>query len=139
MAKSLLDTDILSEVMRGKNERVVVNASAYVQTNRRLTISVISVAEVVKGFDRLQREADVARFLVNVEDMEVLPLTTDAAVLAGRIYGALERNGLPIGRLDPLVAAIALNEGLELVTGNTSHYERIRPLGFDLRIANWRE
>ena len=34
MAKSLLDTDILSEVMRGKNERVVVNAATYVQTNR---------------------------------------------------------------------------------------------------------
>ena len=71
--------------------------------------------------------------------MEVLPLTADAAVVAGRIYGALERSGLPIGRMDPMIAGIALSHDRELVTGNVAHYQRLSPLGFQLRITNWRQ
>ena len=125
--------------MRGKDARVVERASAYLQIHECLTISVITVAEVIKGFERLQRESEVARFMANIRMMDVLSLTVDAAIIAGRIYGTLERSGLPIGRMDPLVAAIALNNNLQLVTGNVTHYDRLRPLGFDLRISNWRE
>ena len=35
-----------------------------------------------------------------------------------------DRAGQPIGRCDPMIAAIAIIHGLELVTGNTSHYQR---------------
>src|SRR5664279_5021333 len=124
MDKAILDTDILSEVMRGKDGRVVKCASTYVQLHGCLTISVIAVAEVIKGFERLRREAEVARFMTNIQMMDVLSLSVDAAVIAGRIYGMLERKGLPIGRMDPLVAAIALSNNLQLVTGNVTHYER---------------
>ena len=31
-----------------------------------------------------------------------------------------------------MIAAIALHHGLELVTGNTSHYQRIQQLGYPL-------
>jgi predicted nucleic acid-binding protein len=37
-----------------------------------------------------------------------------------------------------MIAAIALQHGLTLITGNTTHYERIRTLGYALNIANWR-
>lgn len=50
----------------------------------------------------------------------------------------LEAQGVPIGRIDPIIAAIALRHGIALVTGNTNHYERIRSLGYDLVLANWR-
>lgn len=139
MARSLLDTDILSEIMRGKDRTVAQHASAYVTAHGRLTISAVTVVEVFKGFERLQRESDIARFMLGLGAMEVLPLTTDAAAVAGRIYGALERSGLPIGRMDPMIAGIALAHDLELVTGNVAHYLRLIPLGFDLRIANWRQ
>jgi tRNA(fMet)-specific endonuclease VapC len=61
-----------------------------------------------------------------------------AAVLAGRMYGALERTGRPIGRIDPMIAAIAASENLDLVTGNQSHYQRLVELEFPLRLTNWR-
>ncbi len=41
MAKSLLDTDILSEVLRGRDVRVVDNASNYLTTHSQLTISAV--------------------------------------------------------------------------------------------------
>jgi predicted nucleic acid-binding protein len=35
-------------------------------------------------------------------------------------------------------AAVAIQYGLELVTGNTSHYQRIQQLGYSLTLVNWR-
>jgi predicted nucleic acid-binding protein len=58
--------------------------------------------------------------------------------LAGRIYADLERTGQPIGRADPIIAGIAMQHGLLLVTGNQNHYQRIQVLGYDLKLANWR-
>ena len=68
--------------------------------------------------------------------MEAFPFAT--AELAGRIAGELERIGRPIGLADPMIAAIALTQGLELVTGNTAHFLRVQQLGYPLTLANWR-
>ena len=61
-------------------------------------------------------------FSPGLPTVEVLPLDLQSAVLAGRIYADLERTGQPIGRADPMIAALALQHGLTLVTGNLSHY-----------------
>jgi predicted nucleic acid-binding protein len=122
MAKALLDTDILSEVLRGKNDAVRRSAEVYLSQHGQLTISVLSILEVVKGFERLQRHSDLDQFLVDLGSIEVLPLMPEAAVLAGRMYGALERTGQPIGRIDPMIAATAATHNLELVSGNSAHY-----------------
>jgi tRNA(fMet)-specific endonuclease VapC len=58
--------------------------------------------------------------------------------LAGRIAGELERTGRPIGTADSMIAAIAIIQGLELVTGNTAHFHRVQMLGYPLALANWR-
>jgi tRNA(fMet)-specific endonuclease VapC len=67
-----------------------------------------------------------------------LNLESRAATLAGSIAGDLKRTGEPIGRADPFIAAIAVQAGLPLVTGNTSHFERIQALGYPLQLDNWR-
>ena len=55
-----------------------------------------------------------------------------------RITGDLIRTGQAIGMADPMIAAIAMTYGLELVTGNTGHYQRITQLGYPLTLVNWR-
>ena len=74
----------------------------------------------------------------SIASEEILVFDQTAAELAGRIAGDLERVGQPIGRADPMIAAIALEHGLELVTGNTAHYQRIEQLGYPLTLVNWR-
>ena len=76
--------------------------------------------------------------MASIASEEVFPLDIVAAELAGRITGDLDRIGQPIGRADPMIAAIAIDQGLELVTGNTAHYERIERLGYPLTLVNWR-
>jgi len=49
MNKTLLDTDIFYEVLRAVSATVVANARTYRQAYGRLTLSVITVMETVKG------------------------------------------------------------------------------------------
>ena len=138
MNKSLLDTDILSEIGKGINPNIVRNATAYRNAFGRYTISVITIMEVVRGFQRRQSFGRIQRFLTSLASEEILPFDQPAAELAGRIAGELDRIGQPIGRADPMIANIALGHRLELVTGNTAHYQRIQQVGHPLTLVNWR-
>lgn len=138
MNKAILDTDMLSEALRGVNAAVVANAHSYRSVFGRLTISVVTVMEMVKGLQKVQRPSKLASLLVLLGPEEVLELDREAAVTAGRIWGDLERIGQPIGVADSMIAAVALRHGLELVTGNTAHYQRVQRLGYPLRLTNWR-
>jgi tRNA(fMet)-specific endonuclease VapC len=138
VAKCLLDTDTLSEILRGINQTVAARSVAYLTLFARHTISVITVIEIVRGFHRRQLEDRIQRFLALESDMELLTLDALSAELAGRITADLERSGQTIGWADPMIAAIALRHRLTLVTGNLSHYERIQDLGYGLQLDNWR-
>ncbi len=100
--RTILDTDIFSELMRGKNKVVRARADAYLKQFGRLTISVITVLEVAKGLRKVQREDALDRFTEGLESLEIIPLGCEEALIGGRIYGDLERLGQPIGRADPI-------------------------------------
>ena len=136
--KTLLDTDIFSELMRGKNEVVRTRAEAYLKQHGRLTISAITILEVTKGLHKMRRDDALARFIQRLDALDVLAVGRDEALVGGRIYGDLERLGQPIGRADPMIAGVALSHGLVLATGNDGHYTRIQTAGYDLVLDNWR-
>lgn len=138
MEKVLIDTDILSEIRKRINPRVLARATAYLVVFRQYTISSITVTEVVKGWQKLQREDRIQQFLTGISQAEVLPMNAQIAELTGRIYGDLERTGQPIGLADAIVAATAIHHDLILITGNISHYQRIQGLGYSLKLDNWR-
>ena len=138
MNKALIDTDIFSELGKGVNQTVVGNGTTYRAVFGRYTISVITVMEIVRGFQKKQSPRRLQTFLTNIASEEVLAFDQAAAELAGRIEGELERIGQPIGRADPMIAAIALQNGLELVTGNTAHYQRIQQIRHPLVLIDWR-
>ena len=138
MNKALLDTDIYSEILKGVDPNVVRNATTYRHANRFLTISVITIMEVIQGLQKVGGANRIQAFRNAITPEEILPFDQAAADLAGQIAGDLDRVGRPIGRCDPMIAALAITHGLELVTGNTAHYQRLQPLGYPLTLVNWR-
>lgn len=141
MERSLLDTDIFSEVLKGKDAMVVSAAEQYLAIYMRFTISIFTITEIVDGLRRKRRDARIEALQVDLaaEALEVLPLTMETATLAGLIFGDLHRSGQPLGQVDPFIAAIAIHAAIPLVTGNTSHFELIQGLGYPLKLANWRQ
>ena len=138
MSKVLLDTDIYSEVIKAVNPTVTQNAIAYRQAHGVLTVSVVTVMEIVRGFQQNQSIQRLNNFLTAVASEEVLTFDQTAAELAGRIEGELVRTGRPIGMADSMIAAVALTYGLELSTGNTADFQRVQQLGYPLILLNWR-
>jgi tRNA(fMet)-specific endonuclease VapC len=138
MNKALLDTDIYSEVLRAVNPTVVANARTYRQMRGVLTLSVVTVMEMVKGLQQVQWPQKITDLPNYIASEQVRDFRQPAAELAGRIWGDLDRTGQPIGFADPMIAAVALTHGLELATGDISHYQRIQNLGYPLTLVNWR-
>jgi tRNA(fMet)-specific endonuclease VapC len=136
--KSLLDTDIFSEITKAANPTVVRHAAAYRKAFSHYTISAVTLMEIIRGYQKKQAFRQLQNFLSATASEEVIPFERPAAELAGRIAGELERIGQSIGLADPMIAAIAIGQGLELVTGNTAHFQRVQQLGYPLVLSNWR-
>ncbi len=139
MNKALIDTDILSEIGKAKDATVAANAKTYRRSFGHYTFSTVTVMEIVSGFQKTQAAARLNAFLATLPHMEILPFDQPAAELAGRIGGDLERIGQPIGVADTMIAAIAIENGLDLVTGNTADFQRVQQLGYPLTLVNWRQ
>jgi tRNA(fMet)-specific endonuclease VapC len=136
--KALLDTDIYSEVLKAIDPIVARNAAAYRRIHGTFTVSVITVTEIVQGLQRVQSARRIQTFRNAISFEQILLFDQAAADLAGRIAGDLTRTGQTIGDYDPLIAAVAITQGLDLVTGNTAHFQRLPPLGYPLTLVNWR-
>ena len=117
---------------------MVTTATAYLVEHGRLTLSSITVLEVVHGYRRVGSEEKVQSFERALVDCEVLSFDEAAGRLAGRIYADLETRGRPIGMPDVMIAALALRDNISLATGNVSHFEFIVAAGYPLRLENWR-
>jgi tRNA(fMet)-specific endonuclease VapC len=138
MSKVLLDTDILSEILKGKNATVMKRAAEYLAVEGRYTTTVLSVMEVVRGFHRIGAVDRADRFVSFLSAVEVLPFDTESAILAGRIDAALTNRGRIVGVADVAIAACALVQGHPVCTGNREHFEYIQEVGFPVVLQNWR-
>jgi predicted nucleic acid-binding protein len=137
--KVLVDTDMLSEVERAKNAQILARARAYEEQHGAMSISVLTVYEVMHGWHQVNRADRGEAFLKWLKGADLVKFDFDCARLAGMIGGALDRTGQRIGFVDVGLAATAIQMGYVLVTGNVEHFERVRAAGFDLEIQNWRE
>ena len=131
----LLDTDILSNLMRRAPSSALVARVARVPPEEQFTSS-IALGELVYGAHRLRERTAV--LMERIEDallpnLPVLAFDTAAARRYGEIRAELERLGTPIGDADMRIAAIALSRGLRMVTGNERHFRRVP----GLEIENW--
>jgi tRNA(fMet)-specific endonuclease VapC len=137
--RTLIDTDIWSEIFRGKNATVLARAAAYLSQHGRHTLTAVTVFEVIQGLQRVNRLDRIDAFRRMLDDIEVLALDQAAADLAAVIYGELGRTGHGIDVGDAQNAAIALQHRVCVATGNVRHFARIQGLGYPLIVQNWRD
>ncbi|MBD2388392.1 hypothetical protein [Cylindrospermum sp. FACHB-282] len=70
--KSLLDTDILSEIIKRANPQIVAKANTYLNQFEKYTISVITVMEIVQGWQKRQQAERLQQFLNILTSQEIL-------------------------------------------------------------------
>ena len=129
MAGFLLDTNVISELVRARPEPKVV-AWVTAQAAADLYLSAVTVGELTRGVVRLAdgRKRDTLGRWVSTElprqfEGRTLPFDREAAVIWGTIMGEGDRLGRTYAAADAQIAATALRHGLVVVTRNRRDFE----------------
>ncbi len=132
MKLSMLDTDILSEFLRG-NPKVINKVDEHLSIYGFINLSIITYYEILNGLLYKDAKKQLSKFEEFVELNKVIPLSLRMAKTAAGIQANLRNKGMEIGHSDTLIAGICITSELQLISNNTDHFKRIK--GLDL--ANW--
>jgi predicted nucleic acid-binding protein len=131
----LLDTNVISEWVKPRPHAGVIRWLAEADEDR-VFISVVSIAEVRRGLERMakgQRRERIAAWLW--EDLptrfegRILPVDLAVAQEWGVILEKAARRGISLNVMDGFLAATALTGALTFVTRNTRDF---RDLGMEI-------
>ena len=127
----LLDTNVLSAVMRQEADPLVVSWLDS-QPPQSIWTTAITVFEICFGLEvlatgqrRRRLEEAFARALEEDLDDRVLPFDQPAALAAGAIAAEQRRQGHPVEIRDVQIAGIAATRKAALATRNIRHFEGI--------------
>jgi toxin FitB len=126
---TLLDTNVLSELLRSRPEPAVLAWFA-AQPAQSLCVSAVTQAEMLLGARQLpagrrRQQLQAALEAMFAEDFagRIWPLDSAAAATYAAVVTARREAGRPISQFDAQIAAIALQRGAALATRNTAAFE----------------
>ena len=124
----LLDTCVISELVSRRQAEVVVRWVDSVPEDR-VYLSVITIGEIKKGIEKLEKPERKATLAAWLEDelvprfkSRLVPLDLDTLIEWGDLTARLEKTGRPIPAIDSLIAASALHGDFVLVTRYLSDF-----------------
>ena len=132
---SLLDTDMLSEILEEKNGVVFVRAAAYLHVNQHFTFSAITRYDIIRGLKAKRAAKQLQHFAMFCQHSRILSLTEAIFDCAADLWVATHAAGRPKKDADLLIAATTLEDGLNLATGNAVDYSWIT----GLTLEDWRQ
>lgn len=91
-AKALLDTDILSALMR-RTPVVVEKAQEYLAEHGAFSFSIITRYEILRGLKAKDATVQLQAFDRLCQTCEILPLSDAAIVIAAEVYATLTKRG----------------------------------------------
>ena len=124
----LLDTCVISELVARQPDHGVVRWVDSID-EEGLFLSAITIGEIKKGVERLPdsgRRSALAEWLeddllIRFKD-RILPIDTQVMLVWGELTADLEKQGRRMPAMDSLIAAIALQGRLDLVTRNEGDF-----------------
>lgn len=130
-ARYLLDTNIVSDLVRNPQGRVAVKIAEVGEV--MIATSIIVAAEMRFGAEKKASARLSAQLDTILSALEVIAFEPPADVRYGDVRVALEAAGTPIGGNDLLIAAHALALGMIMVTDNEREFRRVPGLA----VENW--
>jgi tRNA(fMet)-specific endonuclease VapC len=138
MQRVILDTDILSEILKRKNPIISSNAEKYASIHQRFTFTAVSVHEIIYGLESKGAAQQLKEARIAFAANDIIVPTLDDYETAGIVRGQARRRGQQLAIDDCLIAAVAARLGIPVVTGNTDHFQAAQDTGLPLKIENWR-
>jgi predicted nucleic acid-binding protein len=122
----LIDTSVLVDVERGLLSLEPLLATA---ADEQVTISAVTVSELLHGVHRLHGGAKAARAEAFVEGLlmllPVIPFDVAEARAHARLSAELQASGTPVGAHDLMIAATAIANDYRIITRDLRSFPRI--------------
>ncbi len=134
MERALIDTDILSYFLKG-DPAVVKNVEDYLEHYNVLEISIITYYEIMSGLLAKNANNQLIVFESFIAENLVVPLSENSVKISSGLYAGLRQSGNTVDDIDLLIAGIAIENGMILITNNNRHFGRIH----GLKTGNWKE
>ena len=134
MRECLVDTDILSYYFKGE-EAVIQNFRKYSEKFSFINLSLITYYEILSGLRFKNSNKILNNFIQFSRENNIIPLTIKSVNFSSIIYSELRKSGQALADADILIAGIALENNLTLVTNNVRHFSKIKGLIID----NWKK
>ncbi len=130
----LFDTDTLSNIVKKKPsgrllEKLEDTPKAFQYT------SAINVGEIYYGASRTSSKKKILKAFEEMvfPNVNVLPFDRQSGRVFGTLKAEIEKRGIGCSEPDLRIAAVTIQHGLTLITGNTKHFKNIP----GLRIEDW--
>ena len=126
----MLDTDTVSFIVK-KNSSVIRNLIKH--EDDEICISAITYAELFYGLEKRGSERLFSEISSVIGKLSIIAFDDSQSELYGKIRFKLEQSGTPLGDMDILIAAAAMQTGAVLVSHNKNHFSRIK----GIKIEDW--
>lgn len=131
MTSFLLDTNILSDLVRNPHGRVAARITEVGES--AICTSIIVAAELRFGAAKRASERLTSQLEQILSAVDIQPFDAPADAAYAELRARLEASGTPIGGNDMLIAAQALALDRVLVTDNEREFNRVE----GLKVENW--
>jgi len=127
-----LDTDLLIAILRGKEE--AYSKVEEIDEEGKGATTAINAFEIFFGAYKSARKSENLKEASKLLDrLEVVHLNLASSRRAGEITAKLTAKGETIDYRDAMIAGIAIENNLVLVTRNRSHFNRVK----GLKLEDW--
>jgi toxin FitB len=134
MTKMLLDTNVLSELVRPKHDSKV---QAFVRAQIDPLISALTIHELVFGAERASDPARRAKLIAWITAIQsqfagrIVDIDVDVAEQAGRLRANTASQGANTDPIDALIAACAVVRGAAVATRNIRDFASLGVIVID--------
>ncbi len=125
MTRMLLDTNVLSELVRPEPEPKVM---AFVRAQTDPFISALTIHEIVFGAERASdpvRRTKLLSWVAGIRSQfagRIVDIDADVAERAGRLRASAAAQGANTDAIDALIAACAISRGAAVATRNVRDF-----------------
>ncbi len=132
MKKYLIDSDILINFLKGKQE--VVEILSKIPINE-LYISRINYTELIYGaYNSTKINQNLKVIEPFLDSFEVLEFTKISSLIFAKEKARLKKGGNIIADMDLMIASIAIENDCTLISNNIKHFDRIQNLKLESKL-----
>jgi len=124
--KYILDTDILIYFLNGMPE--ITKKMLEIDVGE-LATTIITHSELHYGVrNSAKKKSNLTKVDTLLEQLTILPYTQEASLIFAKEKAKLKKSGKLMADMDLMIASIAMDNKINLVTNNKKHFNRLQGL-----------